>query len=164
MTEQIRHKAFHPLARPRELVVVCPAFKSHVNLSRLVRLAGCAGVTRILTTGNGKVDPTIARDAADFVTIETRRSLLPVVKKLKEQGFRLVGLEQTDRSTSLYGYSFQRKTALVIGHERNGIEDEILRLLDDCVEIPVYGPPPSLNVVTATTMAIYEYCKQLPEG
>lgn len=145
-------------------MVVCPAFKSHVNLSRLVRLAGCAAVTRILTTGNGKVDPTIARDAADFVAIETRRSLPPVVRKLKEEGFHLVGLEQTDRSMSLYQYSFPRKTALVVGHERNGIDDEILRLLDDCVEIPVYGPPPSLNVVTAATMAIYEYCKQFPDG
>ena len=38
------------------------------------------------------------------------------------------------------------------------------RLLDDVVEIPVYGLPYSYNVVTAATMAMYEYCRQYPKG
>ncbi len=37
-------------------------------------------------------------------------------------------------------------------------------MLDDVVEIPVWGMPYSYNVATATTMAIYEYCKQFPMG
>jgi tRNA G18 (ribose-2'-O)-methylase SpoU len=37
-------------------------------------------------------------------------------------------------------------------------------LLDEVVEIPVYGLPYSYNVVTAATMAMYEYCRQYPTG
>jgi tRNA G18 (ribose-2'-O)-methylase SpoU len=40
----------------------------------------------------------------------------------------------------------------------------LLPLLDKVVEIPVYGLPHSYNVATATTMALYEYCRQFPRG
>lgn len=90
--------------------------------------------------------------------------MLPVLKKLKQDGFRLVGLEQTDQSQVLFEYSFSRRTALVIGHERLGIAEQELACLDDLIEIPVFGLPYSYNVVTATTMAVYEYCKQFPSG
>jgi tRNA G18 (ribose-2'-O)-methylase SpoU len=49
---------------------------------------------------------------------------------------------------------------LIIGSEREGLSQEILDRLDAVVEIPVYGVPASLNVVTAATMAVYEYCRQ----
>jgi tRNA G18 (ribose-2'-O)-methylase SpoU len=53
---------------------------------------------------------------------------------------------------------------LVIGNERLGIEDDVLRLLDVTVEIPVYGLPFAHNAATATVMALYEYCRQYPRG
>ncbi len=160
MPEQIRHQSFTPLTAPRELVIACPAFRSNVNLSRLVRLAGCVAIEKIITCGPTKVDRTIARDAVDHVVIESRRTLLPVVKSLVDEGYHLVGLEQAERSVSLFEYRFPKRVALVIGNERSGIDPELLEVMHDIVEIPVYGPPHAYNVVTATTMAVYEYCKQ----
>ena len=162
--EHIRHGELTSLERPREILLVCPQFKSNVNLSRIVRLASCCGVTRIIVAGTNKVDPKSARDGADTITIERRRSLPPVLKRLKQDGYHLIGLEQATDSHSLYDFQFQRRTALVIGHERNGIADAELKLLDEAIEIPVYGMPHSYNVVTATTMAMYEYCRQFPSG
>lgn len=164
MTEQIRQKPNSILQRPREIVVVCPALKSNVNLSRIVRLVSCAGITKIITSGNPKVDPKIARDGATEVEIVRKRTLLPVLRQLKADGFQLVGLEQTDDSQNLFEYQYSRKTALLIGHERHGIPNDELAITDDCIEIPVYGMPYSYNVVTATTMAVYEYCRQFPQG
>ena len=65
---------------------------------------------------------------------------------------------------SLHAYAFERKTALVVGNERSGLGEDELRLLDDVVEIPVYGLPYSYNVATAAAMALYEYCRQFPQG
>lgn len=76
----------------------------------------------------------------------------------------MVGLEQTTRSQNLHHYHFHRKTVLCLGHERDGMEQESIDLMDDLIEIPVYGLPYSYNVVTATTMAVYEYCRQFPNG
>ncbi len=159
-----RHKPPTELSQPRPLVLVCPQLKSNINFSRIVRAASCCGVTQMVTSGTGKVDATIARDGVEQVEISVRRSLGPVLKKLSTQGLRLVGLEQTTNSKVLYDYRFVRESALVIGHERNGISPELLSLLDDVIEIPVFGLPYSYNVATATSMALYEYCRQFPTG
>lgn len=162
--QHVRHRPLTPLDRPRELVLVCAPMRSAVNLSRIARAASCCGVTRIIAPAGAKLDPKIARDAAQTVTLETRRSLPPVLKKLAKDGYRLVGLEQTTDSHSLHAYAFERRTALVVGSEREGLADELLAELHATVEIPVWGLPYSYNVATATAMALYEYCRQFPAG
>jgi tRNA G18 (ribose-2'-O)-methylase SpoU len=159
-----RHKPPTKLDRPRELVLACAPLRSNVNLSHIVRTAGCAGVERLICCGHAKIIYKIARDGAERVRIEVHRTLPPVLRELKQAGYHLVGLEQTTDSKSLYSYSFPRKTALVVGNERLGLTEEELRLVDDVVEIPVYGLPHAYNVATATAMAVYEYCRQFPAG
>ena len=158
--QHLRHKPPTALAKAREIVVCCAPMRSNVNLSNIVRTAGCCGITRLIACGSGKIEKTIARDGADQVQIEVHRTLPPVLKVLKAEGYTLVGLEQATNSVSLHDYRFPRKTALVIGNERLGLTDEELRLMDAVVEIPVWGLPHAYNVANATAMALYEYCKQ----
>jgi len=162
--EHLRHKPPTELTGPRELVLACAPLRSHVNLSNIVRTAGCCAVTKVYACGHAKIDRTVARDGADQVEIEVHRTLPPVLKDLKQQGYPLIGLEQTTNSQNLHTFAFPRKMALVIGNERLGLTEEELRYIDVCVEIPVWGLPHSYNVATATAMALYEYCKQYPTG
>ena len=162
--QHLRHKPPSTLARPREIVIACSPMRSNVNLSNIVRTAGCCGITRLIACGSPRIDKTIARDGADQVQIEVHRTLPPVLKELKAEGFKLVGLEQATNSVSLHDFRFERRTALVIGNERLGLTDEELRLMDAVVEIPVWGLPYAYNVANATAMALYEYCKQWPQG
>jgi tRNA G18 (ribose-2'-O)-methylase SpoU len=161
---QQRHQPPASLDRPRELIVACAPMRSNVNLSRIVRMAGCCGIQRMICCGNAKVISKIARDTEEVVQIETHRTLPPVLKRLREEGFVLVGLEQTSGAQSLFEFRFPRKAVLVVGNERLGIEQEALRILDHTVEIPVYGRPHAHNAATATAMALYEYCRQYPRG
>ncbi len=162
--EHLRHKPPSPLDQPRGLTVVLAPMRSNVNLSRIVRLCGCAGITRLIQCGAGKVDREIARDAIDVVEITQRRSLAPVLEQLGRDGIPRIGLEQTTGSQSLFEFAFPQTAALVIGSEREGLSQIELDLLDAVIEIPVYGRPFSYNVATATTMATYEYCRQYPRG
>jgi tRNA G18 (ribose-2'-O)-methylase SpoU len=161
---QQRHKPPAELQRPRELVVACPPMRSNVNLSRIARAASCCGVRRMICCGTAKILPKIARDTGDSLQIEIHRTLPPVLQELRREDFQLVGLEQTTDSQSLYTFCFQRRTVLVIGNERAGIEPDVLRLLERIIEIPVYGLPYSHNVAAAAAMAFYEYCRQYPLG
>ena len=138
--------------------------RSNINLSRIARAAGCCGLTRVVCTGPARLDRGIARVGADTIELEIHRTLPPVLNTLRGEGYRLVGLEQTTHSQDLHKYAFQYKTALVIGNERTGLTDELLERLDEVVEIPVWGLPHSYNVATAAMMAMYEYCRQFPEG
>jgi tRNA G18 (ribose-2'-O)-methylase SpoU len=162
--EHVRHKPPTPLEQPRPLIVACPQLNSNVNLSRIVRMLGCCGVTKLIVCGKNKIDPKIARDAAQTVQIEARGSLPPVLKRLAQEGYRIVGLEQTTRSHNLLDYRFERRTVLVLGSERQGITPEVLAEVQETLEIPVWGLPYSYNVATATTIAVYEYCRQFPTG
>ena len=160
---QIRHKSPIELTAPRELVVAVPPMHSNVNLSRIVRAAGCCGVRRVISCGNASVNQKIARETGSDLELENHRTLSPeLLRKWKSQGWRLVGLEQTNDSYWLHEYAFPQKTLLVVGNERLGIDPELLRVLDDVVEIPMYGLPNSHNAATATAIAMYEYCRQWP--
>ena len=146
------------------MVVVCAPLRSNANLSRIARAASCCGLQKIICTGPAKLDRRIARDGADTLEIETHRTLPPVLAELRRAGYRLVGLEQTTDSQDIHQYAFPRQTALVIGNERSGLTQDVLDELDEIVEIPVWGLPYSYNAATATIMALYEYCRQFPDG
>lgn len=162
--EHQRHKDSSGLTRDREIIVACAPMRSNVNISSVARTASACAVEKLILTGNASLISKIARDGAEELETSTHRSLPPVLKKLKKDGYRLVGLEQTTNSVSMHQYQFTRRTVLVIGNERTGITPDILELLDDVVEIPVYGMPHSFNAATAASMAMYEYCRQFPEG
>jgi len=159
----LRHKEPTRLNRQRGLILACPQFRSGVNLARTVRLAGCAGLTQIVVCGTTRVDAKIARDSVDVVEIVRKRTLTAWLRQQSAQ-YRIVALEQSDQSLNLFEYSFHRESILVIGNERQGIGNDLLSLANDVIEIPVYGRPLSYNVVTATAMAVYEYCRQFPQG
>ena len=130
----------------------------------------------MICCGAAKLIDKIARDSVDHdraahdaapreaLRIETHRTLAPPLRELKQAGYQLVGLEQATHSECLYTFSFQRRTVLVVGNERLGLDAEVLRLMDRVVEIPVYGLPLAHNVATATAIALYEYCRQFPQG
>ena len=88
--EQVRHRPPSPLTAPRELVVACAPLRSNVNLSTIVRTAGCCGVERMIVCGHARIDRTVARDGADAVQFEVRNSLPPVLRALRADGYRIV--------------------------------------------------------------------------
>ena len=145
---QQRHKPPVALQRPRELLLACPPMRSNVNLSRIVRAAACCGIPHMICCGNARILPEISRhpeghrkDSGDSIQIEIHRTLPPVIKRLKVEGYPIVGLEQASNSTSIFEFQFPRKVVLVVGNERLGIEDEVLRLWTARSRSPSTGFP-----------------------
>ncbi|MCX7390645.1 MAG: TrmH family RNA methyltransferase [Planctomycetota bacterium] len=162
--EHVRHRPPVLLEQSRELLVACAAMNSYVNISHIVRTAGCFGISRVVACGTARLEERIARDGADSVILEVRRSLPPVLDRFKAQGYELVGLEQTTCSESLFTFSFVPRTVLVIGNERHGLTPEELSRLDRVAEIPMNGLPHSLNAATAAAVAMYQYAQQFRVG
>ncbi len=162
--EHQRHKPVTDLTRLRELIVACAPMRSNVNISSIARTASACAVEKLVITGNASLISKIARDGVSELAVSVHRTLKPVLLRLRSEGYRLVGLEQTTHSVSMHHYEFSRRTAIVVGNERTGLTPELLDVLDDVVEIPVYGLPHSFNAATATSMMLYEYCKQYPHG
>ena len=70
-------------------------------------------------------------------------------------GYRIVALEQASTSVSLQQYQPPSKLVLLLGEEVHGIPAETLALVDDIIEIPMYGQKESFNVSVATGIALY---------
>jgi len=87
--------------------------------------------------------------------------LLPWLQKQKENGYSVVGVEQTSSSISLSKLEFPKKTVLLLGKEKEGIPVEFLQVIDRCVEIPQLGIIRSLNVHVSGAISIWEYTKQM---
>lgn len=58
---------------------------------------------------------------------------------LRREGYAIIGLEQTASSRVLGEFPFPRKTALVLGAEKEGMPAPLMAHIDDCVEIPQVG-------------------------
>jgi tRNA G18 (ribose-2'-O)-methylase SpoU len=80
---------------------------------------------------------------------------VPLVSRLKEEGSQIIALEQTDQSIPYCEGLYQLPTTLIVGHERQGVREELLQMADLQIEIPILGIGNSHNVATATGITLY---------
>ena len=97
-----------------------------------------------------------AQDTVEWVFFE---KIEDAIIDLKEKGFKIVLLEQTDASISMETFEPQQneKYAFVFGNEVFGVSDSILEEADLCVEIPQYGTKHSLNVSVTIGVTLWDY-------
>ena len=74
----------------------------------------------------------------------------------KKMGYTIIGLEQTQNSIDIKNYKFHEKTVIVLGNEKEGIPQDIINLIDNCVIIPQYGNIRSLNVHVSAAIMLWQ--------
>lgn len=80
-----------------------------------------------------------------------------ILSQYKEQGYRIVAIDNIDEATPINTYKWHEKSLLIFGQEANGISEEALSLADDIVYIRQYGSVRSLNVGCASAIAMHSY-------
>lgn len=131
----------------------------------MFRTADAFGIQRIFLTGYTPAPldrfkrpiSKIAKTAlgAEKTVPWEKGEIADISSKLKQDGIRVVALEQDERSVSLASYTVPAAWALVVGNEVEGIDSEALQLADDVVEIPMAGHKESLNVAVAAGVALF---------
>lgn len=93
---------------------------------------------------------------------QIQKSALPVIEHLKQNGYQIISLEITHSSQPIHTFNISRKKpiALVVGNENFGVSEQILKQ-SEAIHIEMYGQNSSMNVVQATSIALYELTKQL---
>ena len=82
----------------------------------------------------------------------------------KEYGhLRTVGIDNIGNCTPIDRYQWPKNehVLMIFGQEQIGIPDELLDLCNDIVYIRQYGSVRSLNVGTASGIAMYDYCSKV---
>ncbi len=74
----------------------------------------------------------------------------------RSAGWRIVAVELAEDATPLTLLEPAReRTVVLLGHEREGIPEDLVEGADACVEIPMVGRGASLNVAVAGSLVLY---------
>jgi len=156
-----------------DIIVIAHNIRSTHNVGSIFRTAEGFGVSRIILSGytpypriehdtrlphiSEKLSAQIHKTALDAETLVPFQYQETIdLDSLKQQGYRIVALEQSDTSVMLAEYQTPEKVVLLLGEEVHGTEQALLDQCDDTIEIPMVGKKESFNVSVATGIALYE--------
>jgi tRNA G18 (ribose-2'-O)-methylase SpoU len=144
------------------IYVMLDNVRSLYNVGSIFRTSDGAFIEKIFLTGFTPYPPRpeiekTALGATLTIPWEYYKDPVEIITELKTKNIKIVCLEHTDKSIPYYNYNHNDYPAcLVVGNEIKGIRDEVLKLSDIAIEIPMYGVKQSLNVSVAYGIAIFD--------
>ncbi len=86
-------------------------------------------------------------------------STVAAVLELKAKGYTVLALEQASESIMLTDFTptAVTKYAIILGNEVNGVNEEVMKLVDGCLEIPQFGTKHSFNVVVSAGIVLWDF-------
>lgn len=148
------------------LVVVLDNIRSAHNVGSVFRTCDSFKVDKLWLCGICAVPPSAeihksALGAEDSVPWEYSDSTMDVVESLRRDGYTVVSVEQTVRSVSLVDFipdfSEEKRYALILGNEVDGVAQEVVDASDFSLEIPQFGTKHSLNVSVSAGVVLWHF-------
>lgn len=146
------------------LVVVLDSVRSLHNVGSAFRTADAFALERVVLCGITGTPPhreieKTALGATQSVDWQYEADVLTLVQQLKEDGYTVLAVEQVGGSIPLQEYivSSQQKYALVFGNEVHGVNEDVVRMADACIEIPQFGTKHSLNVSVSIGIVLWQF-------
>ncbi len=152
------------LSEDCRFVLILDRIQDPGNMGTIIRTADAAGVDAIINLKgcvdiyNSKVIRSTMGSIFDMKIINMIQD--DVVKELKNRNFEIVS-SYLDTDNFYDGVEYNYKTALVIGNEANGVNDELIKQSNTLVKIPIYGKAESLNAAISSAILMYEIKKYM---
>mgnify|MGYP000661138323 CR=1 FL=1 len=135
------------------------------NFGAIVRSAECAGVDVVIipNKNSAKISSDALKTSAGalyHVPVCRVLNLKRVVRELKfQRGIRVYAA--TEKAEKFYtGADLTLPTAIIMGSEDKGIDEELINIATDCIKIPQKGQIESLNVSAAAAVLLFEVVRQ----
>lgn len=131
------------------------------NVGSIFRTSDALGIGRVILGGYTGSPPRkdiskTALGAEKWVSYEKVFRLPTYLRKIKKEGFSVVGLENNiKRALSIENFYPSFPLVLVLGNERKGLTKAVQQELDMIISIPMVGRKESLNVAVAFGIAMY---------
>ena len=168
MIRQLSHKESNHSEKVFPIVLICDGLKSPSNIGGIFRVCDALGIPEIIFC-NSQINfnsPRLqktARNTQHYVSYSENKNTLNAIDNLKDNGFKIIALEVTDSSESIENLLLfdNQKIALIIGNENEGVSGKVLTNSDLCAHISMYGRNSSMNVVQATSIALYSLINKI---
>jgi len=150
------------------VVIVLDNIRSLHNVGSAFRTADSFRVEKIFLTGITGTPPhreiqKTALGATESVTWEYEQQTATVALRMKNEGYKIVIVEQTDISIPLHSFqpSPNERYCLIFGNEVNGVSEDVLAHGDVALEIPQEGTKHSLNISVCLGIVVWELFKKM---
>lgn len=149
------------------VVLVLDNIRSQHNIGAAFRTGDAFRIEKIYLCGICGTPPNAeihksALGAEDSVEWEYQKEAAATVRKLKDEGYIIVGIEQVEDSIFLDKFTVEqgKKYALIFGNEVKGVAQPLIDMCDCCIEIPQEGTKHSLNVSVSVGIVLWDFfCK-----
>jgi len=146
--------------------VVLDNIRSVFNVGSIFRSSDGAGsVEKIYLCGmtspidNPKLDKT-ALGATEMVPSEHYDTTQEALDELKAKNIPIYSIELTDDAVDFQKVTYPDEVAIVLGHEKMGVDEEILKGCNQKIFIPMRGKKESLNVANCASIILYEITRE----
>ena len=146
------------------LTVVLDNIRSAHNIGSAFRSSDAFKIDRIYLCGICATPPSAeihksALGAEDSVDWEHVDDTMDLVRRLHEEGYTVVSVEQTVSSVKLDNFrpDPDKKYALVFGNEVDGVRQDVVDASDFALEIPQFGTKHSLNVSVSIGVVLWHF-------
>jgi tRNA G18 (ribose-2'-O)-methylase SpoU len=160
------------MKKEKENILIIHNVRSVQNVGAMFRTADAAGIDKIYLTGYtptpldrfGRKRGDLAKSALgaeEFVNWEQKKSILPLLAKLKKEKYLIIAIEQDKKSVDYKTLRLRsgQGNVFIVGPEVTGIPRNILQKCDIIAEIPMRGKKESLNVSVACGIALFGMLK-----
>ncbi len=144
------------------ITILLENIRSAHNIGSVFRTADSFLINQIILCGISAQPPNkdirkTALGSSESVEWKYEKNIEVAIQKLKDEGNKIISIEQTTNSISLENFkpSNNSKYAIIFGNEVNGIEQRTIDLSDMAIEIPQYGTKHSLNISVAAGIIIW---------
>lgn len=147
--------------RVNNLIFMADQIEDPHNLGAIVRTCDAVGVDGIIIPERRSVGVTpavakVSTGAIYTVKIHQATNLVDTIKKLKKEGYWIVGAENGIDAVNYTDFPVDMPLVVVVGSEGKGISRLVKENCDILTTIPMNGFVNSLNVSVASAILLYE--------
>ena len=155
-------------AEKLRVCIVLDNVRSLHNVGSTFRTADAFRIEKIFLTGITGTPPhreiqKTALGATESVAWQYAENSSALIKSLKEDGYKIIIIEQTSTSTPLHTFmpDAAEKYCLVFGNEVDGVREDVIQYGDIAVEIPQTGTKHSLNISVCLGIVVWDVFRKL---
>ncbi len=134
------------------------------NVGAIFRLADAVSAKKIYLCGDTETPPNPRIKKASintwkWVEWEYAETAVSAIEQLNNETMRqcrIIAIEQHSKSIPLSKFKPTFPLAIVVGNETYGVSQEVLKIADQIVELPMYGINKSLNVMVSCGIVLYK--------
>lgn len=153
------------LKNRQTLAVVLEGLFNPNNIGAIMRTCDAFGVKNIFYIGDNISNLNRRRSISStgvekWVEVKRYHAISDCYDALHNLGYAICTTYGDDNSPQPDKVDFTKPTAIVFGHEHNGISEEARRLADFNIRIPMRGFVKCMNVSVACGVILYEAIRQ----